>query len=90
MLVTDPTEIPDERFTKLYLAVTDDGDYHVTARNNGTTVSVDVDSIGIGPESIGFVAGDATFDAGSAWIRLDYVEFEEYGYDEIQVTFEER
>lgn len=90
-IITAPSDIPDEKYHTLNIEKTNDGDFNVTARNNETTVRVFVGSVALDGESVGFADGEARFDAAGSWIRLDYVDFtEEFGYGEVQVTFEER
>jgi hypothetical protein len=90
-LITAPSDIPDEKYHTLNIEKTNDGDFEVTAKNNETVVRVFVGSIGIDGESVGIVDGEVEFDAAGSWIRLEYVDFtEEYGYGEVQVTFEKR
>lgn len=90
-LITAPSDIPDEKYHTLNIEKTNDGDFEVTAKNNNTTIRVFVGSIGIDGESVGMLDGNVSFDAAGSWIRLDYVDFNEaYGYDEVQVRFEER
>lgn len=90
-LITAPSDIPDEKYHTLNIEKTNDGDFNITAKNNDTAVRVFVGSVGIDGEAVGIVDGEVELDAAGSWIRLEYVDFtEEYGYGEVQVTFEER
>ncbi len=90
-LITAPSDIPDEKYHTLNIEKTNDSDFEVTARNNDTVVRVFVGSVALDGECVGVVDGTVTLDAADSWIRLEYVDFmEEFGYEEIQVTFEER
>jgi hypothetical protein len=91
MLVTDPSEIPDERFHTVDISTIETGEHSIVAQNDETYVTIIVDSVGIGGESAGFQQGDMRLDAGDSWIHLSYEDFrDEHGYEEIQITFEER
>lgn len=90
-LITEPSEVPDERYHTLDIQTLETGDYMVEAKNNQTVARVVVESVGIGGESVGFEEGSARFGAAGAWVRVEYVDFtDEYGYEEVQVTFEDR
>jgi hypothetical protein len=90
MTILKEDEIPDAKYHTVKIEETDDGDWHVVGKAADALVSIYVGSIGIGPEAVGLAEGSVRFDAADSWIRLNYVDFDEYGYDEIQVTFEER
>lgn len=90
-LIFEPSAVPDVRYHTLQVESTDNGDYHIAARNNDVCFSAVVGSVAIGGESVGFNGGAARFESADSWIRLEYVDFiDEYGYEEIQVRFEER
>jgi hypothetical protein len=92
-LITDPERIPDEKYHTLSVSDLDGDDYLVIAIANGVTVGVVVGSVGIGRdgEAAGFSGGEVHLDAADSWFDIEYVDFtDEYGYDEVQVTFEER
>jgi hypothetical protein len=93
-LITDASNIPDERYHTIELTRVegpDDGHFRIYAANNETTVNVLVGSIALGGEGVGMLEGEVTLDAADSWIRLEHVDFtSQYGYDEVQITFEER
>lgn len=90
-LITAPSDIPDEKYHTLNIEKTNDGDFEVTARNNDTVVRVFVGSVALDGESAGIANGEVELQAAGSWIRLNYVDFtEDYGYGEVQITFEER
>lgn len=92
MLIDDPTEFPDV----LYHTVTieqDEGGFHISASTNDHLCICNVGSVGIGDggEAIGVNDGKITFGEADRAMRLEYVDFgDEYAYDEIQITFEDR
>jgi len=90
-LITEPSEATDIRYHTLFIESVDGGGFRVSARNNETITSFEVGSVTMAGTSVGFASGEAKFDAGGSWIKLDYVDFTEaYGYEEVRVTFEER
>lgn len=88
--IADPTRFPDESFHTVSVKEEDDGSYYVAANNNETHCIATVDSVAIGDEAVGLEAGDLRFGAAAKNMRLTYTDFEEHGYDELQITFEDR
>ncbi len=91
MFKTDPAEFPDV----LYHTVTieeDDGEFHIAASSNDHHCIGEVGSVAIGSgEAVGMSDGRLKLDEAGQAMRLEYVDFtDEYGYDEMQITFQNR
>jgi hypothetical protein len=95
-IVTNPENLPEEE--KFYtVQITDNNespasDYTVEAYSKNSAVNISAGSVALGGdgEGVGFNTGEATLNAASMMMDLEYVDFEEYEYDEVRITFVER
>lgn len=90
-LVTDPTEMPDEQYHTVIIEAVDNH-FDFCAISSDTVVKTTVGSVALGGTSAGVVDGDVKLDAERhSHFQLEHVDFtDEHGYEEIQITFEER